>query len=209
MKHFFATTALIAALSAPAFADGHGQVQAALEQMGFEADASKLSASERGQLELLLNGSDMSPAARQGQIEQILTDAGAMSAPTAGDTSMLQAQLDQMGIAADASTLTGAQVAQLELILNGSNASPAAKQGRVELIFEGDNAISLSSNNGRMAVDMSMNSLRNQVSNTLEGSGVDCDVYALSDEQVTQLYVAVTSSMSSGDAIQAARSACM
>lgn len=206
MKKLISTAALLAALSAPAYADGHAMIQSQLDQMGISADASTLSASELAELQLILNGSNTSPAAKQAQIEQILSGSGTAST---GGNAMIQAELDKMGIEADTSTLTGAQLAQLEFLLNGSTTSPAAKQGRIELILEGDNATKVSSANGRVMVDMSMNSLRNQVSNTLESSGVQCDVYALSDDAVAEIYLAVTSSMSSGDAIDAAKAACI
>jgi len=115
-----------------------------------------------------------------------------------------------MGITADVSQLSTSELARLEVVLNGGFDSPAAKKGRIETLLEGADAMTMEQgDDGRVAVTFSMNSLRTQVDNSLSTSGVECDVYALPDEKVTELYFAINSSMTTGEAIESAKAACL
>ncbi len=131
------------------------------------------------------------------------------TASFAAGHAQVQADLDARGIEADASALSENELARLEVVLNGSFSSPAAQKGRIMTILEGADAMKvMPGDGGRVMVDLSMNSLRTQVDNRLSAWNVDCDVYALSDAQVTEAYLAINSSMSDTEAQNAAIAAC-
>lgn len=127
-----------------------------------------------------------------------------------GHLAQLETKLSGYQVEADLSTLSENEIAQLELALNGSTESPARTKGRIMRILDkaGEDKIMASETSGRMVIDISMTSLRAQVAERVEQWNVDCDVYALSDNQVAELYVGVTSSMTDADAINKAKAAC-
>jgi hypothetical protein len=141
-------------------------------------------------------------------MKRILTTAAivvALSSPAAlaqADLTMLRNQIDDRVENVDVDALTDEQVRALYAVL-ASEEDPAARQNAVESIvrdaqYEYDETLIMTDPEyaGRLGAS---NDIRNAVANLLEPEPVDVDVDTLTDEQVSALYVELTS----GDATDA------
>jgi hypothetical protein len=119
----------------------------------------------------------------------------ALAAPAAADTDMLRNVLDDRFENVDVSTLTDEQVRALYAATAGED-STADVQGLVDSIvadsqYEMDEE-AIMADPDEMARIGGSNDLRDAVQNMLDNREVEADVAALTDEQVSALYLELT-----------------
>ncbi|MGB5558568.1 MAG: hypothetical protein WBN04_11215 [Paracoccaceae bacterium] len=201
MKRFLLTSALVAFAAGSAIAQDESQLRTAvaneLTQMGLNIDTDTLTEGQLSEIYLLTTNTD---SGKRQAIEAALGHMGLMpddmvevEMPNTQLRSSVENSLTTLGIEANVSTLSDAQVAEIYLIANGSDME-SGKTARIQTALGQMKPEGFDGTKHTMVVRMPENQLRVAVRNSLETLGLKADADALTQTQLAQIYLLTSNS---------------